>query len=136
MAKTWGNLIDEARTILQDVDEPYRYTSAVLRSKLNRGLQELARLRPDAFWDRFDRDDVVVPEVATIDPDPVTAPGEFDPDEAAVVLDTDDFDLPMQFYTPLVYWLAGSAELVDDSFTVDGRAAMLLTQFKGMVAGL
>lgn len=136
MAKTWRDLIDEARVILQDTDTPYRYTTEVLRSKLNRGLQELARLRPDAFWDRFHVDDVVVPEVAASDPDPVTDPGEFDPDEAAVVGEDDAVDIPMQFYTALVYWVAGSAELVDDEFTADGRAALLLTQFKGMVVGL
>lgn len=137
MAKTWSDLLGEARVLLQDTDEPYRYTDAVLLSKLNRGLQELARLRPDAFWNRFSVDDVVVPEVATSDPDPVSDPAaDFDPTEGAVVADTDDVDIPMQFYSPLVFWVVSNAELLEDEFTSDGRAAALLSQFKGMVIGL
>lgn len=136
MAKTWSNLLEEVRVILQDTDSPYRWSDAVLLAKLNRGLQELARLRPDAFWDRFHIDDIVVPQVSATDPDPITDPDEFDADEAAVVATSDDFDLPMQFYTPLVYWVAGSAELIEDEFANDGRAATLLTQFKAMVVTL
>lgn len=136
MAKTWSDLLGEARVILQDTDSPTRYSDAVLLSKLNRGLQELARLRPDAFWDRFDRDDVVVPQVAVLDPNPAEDPDVFDPDEAAIVAVADNVDLPMQFYTALVYWVTSSAELLDDEFTNDGRAATLMAQFKGMVIGL
>ena len=136
MAKTWQNLIDEARVILQDTEDPTRYTDAILLAKLNRGLQELGRIRPDAFWDRFSGDDVVIPEVADTDPDPVTDPDEFDEDEGAVVALDDDVDIPMMFYAPLVYWVAGSAELADDEFVNDGRAMTLLTQFKAMVVAL
>jgi hypothetical protein len=118
MAKTYQNIIDEAREILQDTDsEGYRWTTNTLRNKLNRGLQELARLRPDAFYDSFATDDIVVPELE-------------DGDLAS------DLDTPMQFYAPLVYWVTGSAELVEDEFTNDGRAAILLGQFKTMLIGL
>lgn len=136
MAKTWEDLLDESRVILQDTDEPYRYTDVALRAVLNRGLQELARLRPDAFYELFDRDDVIVPEVALTDSDPVDDEDDPQPEELETVAVTDDFILPMQFYAPLVYWVAGSAELVDDEFTVDGRAATLLAQFRNMVAAL
>lgn len=136
MAKTWGDLLTEARVIIQDTVSPFRYSDAVLRSKLNRGLQELARLRPDAFWDLFDRDDVIVPEVALVDPDPPDDPSNPQPVEQTTVLVTDPFPLPMQFYTALVYWVVGSAELVDDEFTNDGRAMTLLAQFKSMVVAL
>lgn len=118
MARTYQNLIDEAREILQDTDsEGYRVTTDTLRNKLNRGLQELARLRPEAFYDTFATDDIVVPEITS------------------GTLST-DFGAPMMFYPALVYWVAGSAELIEDEFTNDGRAMTLLTNFKQMVIGL
>lgn len=136
MAKTWADLLNESRVILQDTVTPYRYSDAVLRAILNRGLQELARLRPDAYWGLFDRDDVVVPEVALLDPDPPDDPQKPLPSEQEVVLVTDPVLLPGQFYTALVYWVVGSAELVDDEYTQDSRAAMVLTQFKAMAVSL
>jgi len=42
----------------------------------------------------------------------------------------------MQFYNALVHYVTGMAEIVDDEYTVDGRAAMLLGQFKANVIGL
>lgn len=139
MAKTWQNVLDEARVILQDVNTPHRYEDSQLVAKLNRGLQELARLRPDAFWELFHTDDIIVPEVVVVDPNPE----EQDGDQLVADLDEDSqialgatFNLPMMFYSPLVYWVIGSAELMDDEFTVDGRAMTLLTQFKAMVLTL
>lgn len=136
MAKTWQNVIDEARVILKDEQSPFRYTSTVLLAKLNRGLQELARLRPDAFWDYFTVDDVLVPEVVTVDADPDDDTDELDEAEDGQIALSADFTLPMMFYAPLVYWVTGSAELVDDEFTEDGRAMMLMTQFKAMLVSL
>lgn len=136
MAKTWQNVLDEARVILQDSDTPFRYGNTVLLAKLNRGLQELARLRPDAFWDFFDTDDITVPEVVVIDLDPDDEPDQFDPDEDGQIALTEEFNIPMMFYTPLVYWVASSAELVDDEFTNDGRVMTLMNQFKTMVVSL
>lgn len=136
MAKTWQNVLDEARVILQDTDSPYRHSTTVLTAKLNRGLQELRRLRPDAFWDMFDRDDVTAPEIVAIDSDEDDEPEEFDPDEDGQIGIAANFNLDMMFYAPLVYWVASSAELVDDEFTNDGRVMMLMTQFKTMVVSL
>lgn len=118
MAKTYQTAIDEAREILQDTDsDGYRYSDATLLNILNRALQELGRIRPDAFWTTFSTDDIVVPEVATVD------------------LST-TFPLPMQFYLPVVSFLVSWSEVLDDEFTQDGRAGMLLTQFKTQVMGL
>jgi len=136
MAKTWQNVIDEARVILQDTESPFRLPTTALTAKLNRGLQELRRLRPDAFWDMFDRDDVTAPEIVALDLDTDDEPDEFDPDEDGQVGLSADFNLDLMFYAPLVYWVVSSAELVDDEFTTDGRAAMLMQQFKQMVVSL
>lgn len=117
MAKTYQTAINEAREILQDTDEPYRYDDPILLNILNRALQELGRIRPDAFWTTFSTDDIDVPEVATID------------------LST-TFPLPMQFYLPVVSFIVAWAEVLDDEFTADGRAGMLLQQFKTQVMAL
>lgn len=136
MAKTWQNVLDEARVILKDQQSPERYTDEVLLGILNRGLLELRRLRPDAFWELFEDDDVVVPEIVVVDADPDDEPDEFDPDEDGQIALTATFNIDTMFYTALVYWVSASAELVDDEFSEDGRAALLLGQFKTMVVAL
>lgn len=139
MAKTWQNVLDEARVILNDTEATSnRYTNTMLLAKLNRGLQELGRLRPDAFWAFFDVDDVKIPLIVAVggDANPDTDTAAFDETEDAEIALDQPFNLPMLFYSSLVYWVAGSAELVDDEFTVDGRAMTLLSQFKAMVVSL
>lgn len=137
MAKTYQNILDEARVLLQDTDEDgFRLSTEALLAILNRGMQELARLRPDAFWDLFDGEDILVPEVVETDADPDTDPDEVDEEEDAEIALTDDFNLPMQFYQPLVFFVVSSAEIVDDEFSNDGRAAMLMQQFKAQVLTL
>lgn len=135
MAKTYANLLTEARQILQDTRTPYRYADDLLINGLNRGIQEMARIRPDAFWDRFDftTDDILVFEVVTTDPLPDTDPTTISSTEDAQVALTDTFELSMQFYSPLVYFVAGSAELTDDEYSTDGRASMLLSGFKQQI---
>lgn len=118
MAKTYQTAIDEAREILQDTDsDDYRYSNTILLNILNRALQELGRIRPDAFWTTFSTDDIVVPEITTSD------------------LST-TFPLPMQFYLPIVSFIVAWTEVLDDEFTQDGRAGMLLAQFKQQVLSL
>ena len=138
MAKTYQNLIIEAREILQDSQEPFRFTDATLLNQLNRALIELGRLRPDAFTDRFDEGsgDIIVPEVVATDPTPDSDPDELDVDEDSQVALTSSIDWPMQFYPAMVAYVIGSAELTDDEFTDDGRAATLLSSFKTEILGL
>jgi hypothetical protein len=80
-------------------------------------LQDLARLRPDAFWDTFSTDDIVVPEVTS---------GTL----------SDAFPIPLQFYSAVVSYIVAWAEVLDDEFTVDSRAASLFTTFKAQVLSL
>lgn len=128
MAKTYQNIVDEARVILQDTDADigYRYTDVALLAKLNRAMQELGRLRPDAFFDQWDNtlEDILVPEVV--------ASGAV----AGQVNLSANFAQPMQFYGSLVYFVTASAEFIDDEFTNNGRAATLLGLFKSQVVSL
>lgn len=112
MAKTWRNLIDEAREILQDTDsDGYRLQDSSYINSLNRGLQAMATIRPDAFWDTFATDNIVVPEVTS-----------------GALATT--FPLDMIFYPPLVHYVVGAVELLDDEFSTEGRAVALLAAFR------
>lgn len=125
MAKTYENLVTESRELLQDTDaDTRRYTDATLLNILNRGLQDLGRMRPDAFYDLYLTNSLNVPEVVE------SGAG------AGQINWTDPVNIEMQFYAPLVGYVTGVAEVTDDEYTVDGRAALLLNQFRNGVIGL
>ncbi len=125
MAKTYQDVITEARVLIQDTDsDNYRYSETVLLAIYNRGLQAVARVRPDACYDLYTDNSLEVPELVE------SSPG------SGQTLYTEDFGLEMQFFNPLVSYVVGIAELVDDEYTEDGRAAMLLRAFKAELLGL
>lgn len=123
--KTYENLVTEARKMLQDTDTNLqRYTDETLIELLNRGLRDLGTMRPDVFYDLFAANSLNVPEIV----ESGAGVGQIDW--------TDVFTLEFQFYTPLVGYLVGVAEIFDDEYTTDGRAALLLGQFRNQVIGL
>ncbi len=125
MAKTYQDVITEVRVLLQDTDsDSYRYSETVLIGIYNRGLQAVARVRPDACYDLYTENSLEVPELVESSP------------SSGQTIYTDAFGLEMQFFNPLVSYLVGIAELVDDEYTEDGRAAMLLQAFKAELLGL
>mgnify|MGYP003575019498 CR=1 FL=1 len=138
MAKTYADIITEARDLLQDSLVPYRYSAATLLAALNRGLREMGRIRPDAFWDRFELTtaDILVPEVVNTDSDPDDAPEEVDLDEDSQVALTDEIDFNGEYLSALVYFVVASAELRDEEYTNDGRASMMMAQFKAQLVAV
>lgn len=126
MAKTYQELISESRDLLQDSALPQRYTDQFLVDQLNRALQDLGRIRPDAFYDLFDANTLNVPEVLTTAPTAGTTEVQW----------TDDVQIELQFFTPLVVYVVGSAEVTDDEFTLDNRAGLLLSQFRATVLSI
>lgn len=125
MAKTYENLITESRELLQDTDtDVTRYTDATMLNILNRGLQDLGRMRPDAFYDLYLTNSLNIPEIVE------SGAG------AGQVNWTDVVGIEMQFYAPLVGYVTGVAEITDDEYSVDGRAALLLNMFRTNVIGI
>lgn len=125
MAKTYQDVVTEARVLLQDTDsDSYRNSDVNLLAMYNRAFQALARIRPDAFYDLYDNNSLEVPEIV----ESGASTGQ--------VNWTANFGIEMQFFNPLVHYVTGMAEIVDDEYTTDGRAAMLLGQFKANVIGL
>ena len=128
MAKTYQNLLSEARSILQDTATDatlQRYTDQTLLDQLNRGLLELYRIRPDAFYDLWDdtAEDFLVPSLDTSALPSVTS-----------YLNT--FALPLMFYDALMDFVVGYVEAVDDEFTQDARSMTFLMEFKRKVSAL
>ena len=125
MAKTYQDVITEARVLLQDTDsDAYRVSETNLLAIYNRALQAIARVRPDACYDLYSANSLNVPELV----ESGAGAGQTDY--------TDTFGLEMQFFNPLVSYIVGVAEIIDDEYTQDGRAMMLLNSFKGEVLGL
>ena len=115
---TWYSLIFEARVQLQDgMEGCYRYPDSMLLNILNRGLHELGRMRPDAFFTHFSDNDLNVPEVTEL------TWGE--------ALTVDHVFIP-----PLILYITAMAEASEDEYVTDGRALGHLTMFKTYVMGL
>jgi len=123
---SWMDLLQQARELLQDEGGncPIRYSDDMLLNGLNRGLQELARIRPDSMYDRYAGNSLNVPEIGL-----VAGPG--------VVDWLQDFDLDRRFWTALVHYVVGVTELSEDEYNrgVDGnphasRAAASLRMFR------
>ena len=125
MAKTYQDVVTEARVLLQDTETGnYRYPDTTLLAIYNRALQSLGRVRPDAFYDLYSGNDLNIPEIVA------SGAG------AGEVNLTDTFGIEMQFFNPLVSYIVGMAELIDDEYTEDGRAALMLQAFKAEVIGI
>jgi len=127
---TYQYLLSEARVIVQDTNtDPtlQRYQDQTLVDIFNRGLYELYRLRPDAFYDLWDDTtlDFDVPQIIIDSTEPPITNSWLNP-----------FALPIQFYNPMVNWVIAMLESVDDEFTEDSRSTQFLQQFKMMVNGL
>jgi hypothetical protein len=105
---TVGQYLTEARRLLQDENDPFRYPDADLVDALNIGLLEARRLRADLFLPLFDIP--YVDSAGTID---VATPVTFEP----------------MYRQSLVYYMVGRMQLRDDEGTTDQRAGALLTKF-------
>lgn len=97
---TIDNLVTQARDLLQDTVEPYRFSDDRLIRSVNNAFNEAYRKRPDIFIDL----DLAIPEVTI----------------------TDDFPLDTQFFPAFIDYVVGFTELADDEFAVDGRATALM----------
>ena len=125
MAKTYQSLVTEARTLLQDTDpDNYRYSDTVLLDILNRGIQDLSKIRPDLTYTLYANNSLGVYEIVE------TGAG------AGQIDWTDPFGLEMWFYNRLVEYVVAVAEITDDEYSVDGRAAILLQMFRNNSVGL
>lgn len=126
MAKTYQSLVTEAREMLQDsASTSPRYSDAFLLNVLNRGLNDLSKLRPDLTYTAFSANSLEVPEII-----------ETGPPSAGEVVWTDTWPWEKWFYNRMVEYVVAVAEMTDDEYTVDGRAAILLQMFRNNSVGI
>lgn len=104
---TVADYIADARVLLQDTVQPYRYADAELVENLNLALLEMRRLRPDLnrSWLR-----AAPPSYSSASPN------------TAVAVD-------YAYRSALLYYICGQAQLRDDEQTQDNRAALFLQKF-------
>lgn len=120
--QTGSTAMVQIRSILQDRVEPYRYLDSELVAILNTCLTEVKRLRPDAFAGTF----------TTSTTPQFYEDGQILPPAGYLPL-SDPWPIDEMFFSPVVVYVAGYAELRDDEFTVDSRAALLLQRFAGQL---
>lgn len=107
-----SDLIEQAREIVQDEVEPYRYSDVRLYRTLNTAFTEAYRIRPDLFVGL----DFVIPYVAPAD-------------------SGDTFPLDQQFYLAFVDFVVATVEFSDDEWTIDNRAMAFLQMFTTRLGG-
>jgi hypothetical protein len=100
-----SHIIAAVRDVLQDDDEE-RYKDDRLIRGLNLAVRDMRRVRPDFFIGRFS-----------------------EPVWQATAL-TDVYPYPEVTFPSVVKYVSGWAELADDEYTTDGRAAGLLGAFR------
>lgn len=108
---TVADYVREARTLLQDVVAPYRYTDPELVSALNMGVLAARRARPDLFLN-----------VTTL------------PSFSAV--DATAFAMDEMYRVAFVYYIVGHAQLRDEEDTQDARASAFLGKFTAQLLTL
>ena len=104
---TVADYIARARNLLQDEVEPYRYEDSELVTRLNEGIQESRRLRPDLWLSTFR--------------------GSLPSYDAALPSTSVAID-PM-YRMAFAYYMAGTAQLSDNEDTTDERAMAFLGKF-------
>lgn len=112
MARTVQAVLTRVRELVQDADGT-RYTDEQLCSHTVDAIQTARSTRPDLFVGAF------------LTPLPDT------------LLPGDTLPLPDQLFAAVSYYVAGSAELRDDEFAVDGRAITLQQAYnKKLISGM
>lgn len=101
---TMGDYIAEARRLMQDEVQPYRYPDADIIEAMNLAIMEARRLRPDLFLGRFN----TLPSVS--------AAG-------------DAIDIEPMYRPAFTYYIVGRTQLRDAESTQDQRAAGLMNKF-------
>lgn len=110
---TVGDLLDQVRSLLQDVDVSsgqYRYSTDSIITCLNQGFGDLFRMRPDLFLETGFR----IPQYTVEQLD-------------------QDLTIEPQYVSPLVFYVVGLVQARDDEQTQDARAGVFLKTFQNAV---
>jgi hypothetical protein len=116
--RTFGTLILEARTMLQDKmptsGGALRYTDDEMFESINGAMAEARAKRPDLFLRAFG---------------PTSLRNPIFPYYSAAHDMNTPFPLDLQAYQAFLYYCAGRQELREDTFSDDSRAVTLMNKF-------
>jgi len=113
--RTVGGLLAEARGLINDVvpiSGAPRFSDNDLLQILNEGLLQTRAKRPDAWLTYGLRKSLPA----------------YTSSDLTLVLPVED-----QFYSPLLFYVVGRAELVEDTFAANGRAISMMNKFTSML---
>lgn len=111
---TVQDYLTQARVLLMDKIEPYRYETPELIEALNMAIVEARRLRPDLFTTYF-RSDL--------------------PDYGPTDLN-EEVPVDPMYRKSFLYYIVGHAQLRDEENTQDSRASALLNKFVAQLTSL
>jgi len=117
--ETVQDYVSQARVLLQDLVQPYRYDDASLVTALNLAFYEISRLRPDILLGM----DVTQRTTSQIDT------GDADVPNYDVSFLTDVVPLPSQYRVAALYYICGNAQLRDTEDVQDARASAFINRF-------
>lgn len=113
--KTFAEILTDARVMLNDSaageGEVLRYTDPQLLVYARQAVMEARRIRPDLFLTQFTTD-------------------------FSTLALTDAAPLPDEYVAPVTDFVVMRAEMRDDEFAVDGRAAALVQRFRAGFLGV
>ncbi len=113
-ALTYGQLLTQVRTIVQDQVQPYRYQDSELYFALTEAMADARRLRPDLF----------LAQGLDAPPMLITAAQAAAP-----------FPIAWQYVPAFIDYVIGRAESRDDTYTDDSRAVTFMTRFAQRLTG-
>jgi hypothetical protein len=108
VAYTVSQIITSARSVLQDTAVPFRYSDPDLLDPVNYAVHTVIRSRPDLYWGNYP---IVTPQLTL----------------------SDAWPLSDVYVSGVVGFVAGWAELRDDEYAEDKRAALLLSALRPML---
>ena len=119
---SYEDLISQARVLLADRDpDCYRYSDEMLVGILNRGMNELNRIRPDAFYLWYGAYGDGVPEVT------------LDITQGEEVNWTTDFHPDSKFFPALVYYVSAVTGIMEDAHIESVSSVAGLEFFRNLV---
>lgn len=120
------NYVKEARVLLQDLVQPYRYDDDGLVTALNAAMYEIARIRPDILADCKYRGRL--PKAKLLDDN---IPELFSSDAQQ-----EPVPIPPPYKMATIYYLCGNAQLRDVEDTTDVRAEGFMQKFNDAMTSL
>ncbi len=111
---TYGQMLTQARTLLQDQSQPYRYQDAELYFALTEAMADARACRPDLFL------------VVGLDAAPTFITS---------ALANTVFPLAWQYAPAFIDYIVSRAETRDDTYTDNGRATILAARFISRMTG-